>query len=596
MVILGIHDGHDASAALMVDGKIVCAVQEERFSGLKGDYGYPSKSIQYCLQQVENNVGVIDLVALSASKLNPVLSYLKRNANFSVTDWVQEQTDFWHPLKFHGTQVNYLKIFDTKNFIFDKYYNYDGLLDGYMSENDMELFLQRRVNHISNNLEIPKNKIVVTNHENNHKCYALFSSKNRQRDVLILTSEGIGDQYNGTVSIYQNGEIKSLCDMEENHLGHFYQYITLILGMKPNQHEYKVMGLAPFSNEYEAMKAYEVLRKYFTIDGLEVKFASKPKDMYFTIKDQLSHCRFDGIAAGMQLVLENVLCEWVTSCIKETGVSDVVFAGGVAQNIKANQKIAMLPEVSSFFVPPAAGDTSNSIGACFQAAYLSKIEGSKQIKIQPLDTVYLGTDIEKERTLNTIEKYSDILKDFTVLNDIGNFEIAEALFNGKIIGLMRGKMEFGLRALGNRSILANPSDPKTLNRINFQIKNRDFWMPFTPSILEERQDDYFYNPKNLDCRFMTQAYESVPEKRHAFIAAIHPADFSVRPQVVCKATNESYHALICEFERLSGEGVLLNTSLNLHGMPVARDVEEGIHTFLNSKLDALIVGEIGIFR
>jgi len=157
-------------------------------------------------------------------------------------------------------------------------------------------------------------------------------------------------------------------------------------------------------------------------------------------------------------------------------------------------------------------------------------------------------------------------------------------------------MEFGLRALGNRSIIADPSDPLIVARINRKIKNRDFWMPFTPSILEERAADYIKNPKDLYCPYMTMAFDSIPESQTSFIAAMHPADKTVRPQLVEKKKNAEYYDLIQEFEKLTGRGVILNTSFNLHGKPVVAGPKEAIYTFRNSGLDALLLGSTLILR
>lgn len=590
MYILGIHDGHDASAALMKDGEIIAAAQEERFSDLKGDYGYPKYAIEFCLENAGITAESLDTIALSSKISNPVLTYLKRNANFSVTNWVEEQELYWKPLMFENRQVEYYSLFKDKVKTYDKYYDFTGLLTGYMDADAMETFLQRRIGHIASTLEVDKNKIVVTNHEMNHKSYALFASPFRNQDVLILTSEGIGDKYNGTVSVYKNGAIEELCNMTENHLGHIYQYVTLMLGMKPNQHEYKVMGLAPYSNTYEADKAYWVFRKLLKVDGLEIKFDQKPADLYYSIRDELKDCRFDGIAGGAQKFLEETLCTWVANCVEATGIKTVVMAGGVAQNIKAMKAISELECIENVFTPPAAGDTSNCVGACYNIAYQKQLD-----VIRPLSNIYLGPAYGTE-AIETALAEEGIERAFTVKRKIGNTEIARLLADGKIIGLMRGGMEFGLRALGNRSILADPSNPLTLDKINQKIKFRDFWMPFTPSMLDYRAKDYIVNDKNLYSPFMTMAFESVEANRHAFPSAMHPADKSVRAQIVEEEKNPQYYYLIKEFEKITGHGVVLNTSFNLHGKAVVLGPKEAIYTFKNSGLDALVMEDFLILR
>lgn len=594
--ILGIHDGHDASAALMIDGEIVAAAQEERFSGLKGDYGYPKKSVDFCLEQCGITREAVDYVSLSSSCSNPVLTYIKRNANFSVSDWVEEQEKFWKPLKFDNVKVNYFDIYKNKDYTFDQYYNFDGILSGYMTKEEMEEFLKRRIDFTASDIGISKERIIVTNHEGNHKSYALFGSPFRNEPVLILTVEGIGDEFNATVSVYREGEIETLKNISECHLGHLYQYITLVLGMKPAQHEYKVMGLAPYSNKYETAKAYKFFRKILKVDGLDIVFDERPKDLYYSLRDGLMDCRFDGIAGGLQKFLEDILCEWVENCIKHTGIDNVVLAGGVAQNIKAMKSISELDCVNDIFVPPAAGDTSNSVGACYNLAWQQSeksYEGQKSIK--PLTNIYLGPEFTND-DIEELIKSEKVEDEFEVRRNISNDDIAEMLENGLVIGLMRGRMEFGLRALGNRTILADPYNSLILDRINQKIKFRDFWMPFTPSMLDYRADDYIKNPKNLYSPFMTMAFDSVVENRDKFPAAMHPADKTVRPQIVTKEMNPRYYGLLQAFEKRTGRGILLNTSFNLHGKPVVLGPEEALFTLKNSDMDALVLEDIMIVR
>lgn len=596
-LILGIHDGHDCSAALLKGGEIVAACQEERFSGLKGDYGYPRESIHYCLRHAGVTGKDLDGVALSGASLNPVLSYLKRNANFSVSDWIKEQDSFWKPLKFEKRQVNYLDLYrDHPKFRFDKYYDFEGMLSGYMSAEEMGMFLNSRTKMIVQDLGVDKHKIHVLNHETNHKCYALFASHFRNEPVLVLTSEGVGDKYNATVSVYRDGRIETVANLLENHLGHIYQYVTLILGMKPAQHEYKVMGLAPYSNDYETNKAYNVFKKYLKVEGLEVKWDQRPADLYFTVRDELKECRFDGIAGGVQKFLEERLCDWVRNCVNHTGVRKVVFGGGVAQNIKANKSISELPEVDDLFVPPAAGDTSNSVGACYQLYYAMMPKTYEaHAYLKPLKHVYLGPSFTTQESAAVVRAELDDAR-WQVIENVTNAEIARRLARGEILGCMRGRMEFGLRALGNRSILADPSKSDTIDRINAKIKFRDFWMPFTPSMLAYRAKDYLKNPKHLRSPFMTLAFDSVPDARHAFPAGMHPADKTVRAQILDEEANPRYFDLIREFEKITGHGVILNTSFNLHGLPVVLGPKEAVYTLKNSGLDGLLLEDMLIVR
>ena len=597
MLILGIHDGHDCSAAVMKNGRTIAAAQEERFSSIKNDSGYPTRAIEFCMKQAGITAADLDIVALSSFWLNPILNYVKRYATFSVQDWVDEQTLFWKPKLLEGKNPCYLDVYKDRGLQVDAKYNYDGIIRGYGDSEEAKVFLERRLDYVSAALGVERDRIHVKNHEQCHKCYALFGSPFRNEKVLILTAEGLGDDYNGTVSVYDNGEIFSLCNMKQNQLGVVYRFVTLMLGMKPFQHEYKVMGMAPYANSYETRKAYEVLRNIFQVDGMEIKFKDKPADLFFAIRDALLGCRFDGMAGAVQQMLEEILCQWVSNCVAESGVRKVVLAGGIAQNIKAMKCVSELSCVDDIFVAPAAGDTSNSVGAAYLAHY-DTIEKSYESheSIHPVTHVYLGPEYSRDEIEEAISNEPDLDDRFEIYRDFDNAALAKRLAEGNIFGLMRGRMEFGLRSLGNRSILADPTNANVTDKINQMIKFRDFWMPFTPSMLDDRADDYIQNPKGLRSPYMTMAFESVEANRGDFVSAMHPADKTVRPQIVKEADNPNYYGLLKEFEKLTGRGVLLNTSFNLHGMPVVLGPKEAIFTLLNSGLDGLVMEDVLILR
>lgn len=595
-VILGIQEAHDASAALMVDGRIVAAAQEERFTGLKGDYGLPVHAITACMKQTGIKREQIDEVALSSHAWNPVLTKIKRNANFKVSDWVKEQREFWYPKIFEQREVNYYDLYkDCPDFVYDSIYPMDHLLKGYMNPKEMEQMAQIRIQMVSDQLGIPREKIRFVTHEDCHTYYAYFASPLRGK-LLVLTSEGIGDYSNGTVSEFSESCRTEIARAKENHLGHIYQYITLILGMKPAQHEYKVMGLAPYANIKELEKSYAVFAPVLKVDGLNIVFDKKPGDLYFHFRDALEGHRFDGIAGGLQKFLEDILCAWVRNCVAHTGLKRVCFAGGVAQNIKACKSIGELPEVEDLYICPASGDTSLPIGACYYSMweYAKKTNQSYEI-LKPVDSMYLGPEFLENDVQQFIETDTSVKK-YSIIKHVTPEEIAIRLAGGHVIGRCCGRMEFGLRALGNRSILADPREATMVRKINDAIKFRDFWMPFTPTILAERQTDYIINPKNLKCPHMTMAFDSTPLAKKELIAALHPADLTMRPQILKESDNPAYYAIIKAFETQTGVGGILNTSFNLHGDPIVLGPKEAVYTFENSALDDLLLGNYLISR
>ncbi len=589
-VILGIQEAHDASAALMIDGTVVAAAQEERFSGLKGDYGFPRHAIDFCLKEAGISPSEIDGVALASHHWSPFLTKLKRNANFSVQDWVKEQTDYWYPKIFEKRDVVCYDLYkDREDFSYEDVYP----LDAYIRKNNLtdeekEEVRQIRIATVAKLVGVSKEKVFTVTHEDCHVYYSYFASPMRG-DVLAFTAEGIGDYSNGSVSIMSEKGKQELASTRDNHIGHIYQYITLLLGMKPAQHEYKVMGMAPYANSYETKKSLEVFKGILKVDGLNVTFDKKPKDLYFHFRDALQGHRFDGIAGALQLFVEDLLCEWIENAIAKTGIKRFVFAGGVAQNIKACKRLMEIEAVEEMYICPAAGDSSVSIGACYHAMWEHLNKAGKSMEcIKPIENFYLGPCFDEKQTRAVLEE-EGVFERYQVTEGVDPAVVARKLAEGKVLGRSSGKMEFGLRALGNRSILADPRKAETINKINSAIKFRDFWMPFTPTVKAGRADDYIINPKGIRSPFMTMAFESTELARKDYPAALHPADFTMRAQILEQDANPEYYAIIDEFEKLTGVGALLNTSFNLHGDPIVCGPKEAIYTLDNSDLDGLIL-------
>ncbi len=589
-ILLGIHDGHDCSCCLMINGKIVYAAQEERFTKLKNDYGFPKKAIENCLKYTGVKTNDISNVALGTNYLNPVLSKLKRNANFSIENWIEEQDLFWSPKIFKKKKVSYWDIFkNNKKEFHDKHYNYKGIIKSYMSKNEMNIFRQRRIEKIAEFLKIDEKKVKIVTHEDCHKYYAYYFF-GHNKDGICVTAEGIGDYSNGSVSTIKKNKIKEISHNTENHLGHIYQYITLLLSLKPTHHEYKVMGLAPYASEYEVAKCYKVFSEVLKIKNLNVVFNKKPKDLYFHFKEKFRYSRFDGIAGGLQKFLEVTLEKWFTNIVKKTNLKNIYFCGGVAQNIKAGLYLSKNNKINKIYIPPAAGDTTISLGAAYKLRHNHCIENKLDINknIKEIENLYLGNEIYDDDLKKYINK-NKLQKKYKIKLNVTVKEIAKELVKGNIIGRCSGRMEFGLRSLGNRSILCDPRYYKNIHKINSKIKKRDFWMPFTPTILDIDFKKYCKNPKNLESRFMSMAFDTTKKGQDSLQAAIHPADFTARPQMLRKKDNLEYYKIIKEFRKLTGVGALLNTSLNLHGLPVVENIKDAFNVFNKSDLDILII-------
>ncbi|MBF0162933.1 MAG: carbamoyltransferase [Magnetococcales bacterium] len=585
MIILGIHDGHGASAALLVDGKLVAAMSEDRPTRQTTRSGFPFHAVEGVLRLAGITMAQVDRIALATRRLPPKYFFIPRE-NFSIADFWREQTHYWKP-RLEGTgKPVYTEVFahreDPSRRIYD-----ESLI---AHEDDAEGMLKARLKHLQAYSGLPVERISVHDHHTCHAWYGYLAQSARRDDTLVFTTDGGGDGCNGTVwEARARGPLRELHRDSRCNIGRIYRYATLLLGMKQFEHAFKTMGLAPYANEKYGRLAYEVYASTLRNDGLGFSYATEPTDHFFWFKERLEGIRFDGIAWGVQKRTEELLAKWVRNGVTATGIADVVLTGGVAMNIKANKVIWELPEVTSLFVPPGSGDESISVGAALIVATSHPtVEAERVEAIAPFDTPYLGdafSDAEAERAIAT----GGIPEGCRVRRaDAG--DVADILARGEVVARCTGRWEFGPRALGNRSILANPRDSGVVREINEMIKQRDFWMPFASSILAERSDDYFVNPKRLDARYMTLAFDSTPLGREEMISGLHPYDFTSRPHVVFPEVNPGYHALISAFEARTGIGALLNTSFNLHGEPMVAGPEDAVSTFVRSGLRHVWIG------
>ena len=589
MIILGISESHTCTAALSVDGEIVAAVSEERLSRRKGEMGFPEKAISYCLQHIPSH-RKLDRVCLSVNALPPYTLMISRAHKFNIRDHINAQHEYFKPMLIGGdsnntANRNYFGPLIENADLSETNYLWDRFKPSFHRTDDIEKFREIRFNTIVKYTGIDRKDIIYNDHHKCHAAYAYYASPFRKKDALVLTMDGIGDGVNCTVSVVKNDKINEILRTDKCTIGKHWRYITLLLGMKPEEHEYKVMGLAPYAKEYMSKEVESIFNEHLIVDNIDFKYKSKPTDLYFYYKEILEGHRFDAIAGGLQSFTEKIIQEWVANCVNHTNIRRVVFSGGVAMNIKVNKVVAEMPEVEEFFVAPSGGDESLALGTCF-------FENAKNdINNKPLQNIYIGpffSDNEIEMALQGHQ--------FKIIRNVTNKELAQFLAEGNIIARCVGKMGFGARALGNRSIIANPSKWETVEKINDKIKFRDFWMPFTPTILSDRIKDYVCNPKGFLSPYMTIAFNTTDLAKRDLKAAIHPKDKTIRPQVLEKEHNPEYYDLIKEFEKITGIGGLLNTSLNLHGEPVVCSPVDAVHTFVNSELDILLINNYLICR
>lgn len=591
MNILSVYWGFPSCAALYQNGRLTRAVSEERFSRHKNDERFPLESIRHCLDGVPGGLGGLDHLAIAGAS-HSYWYALKRKSSWSITDYVTEQREFWYPKLIEGKDVQpstYLSDrFDYAQYpaeFWEESRTNQELIDNFDTHYVPEI--------ITEAVGIDPEKVSVIDHHRCHAYYGYYTSDFRtEKDgpVLSLTIDGWGDGCNATIYRFnEDGTAKRLHTTQNAFIGRIYRYATLILGMKPNEHEYKVMGLAPYCKEPIWRSAYEVFASTLCVDGIDFKWKEKPTDSYYWFKERLEGCRFDGIAAGLQHWTEELITGWVRNVVKEFGIDTVCLSGGVAMNVKANGMVGSLEEVNRLHIPGSAGDDSLALGAAYAMAEdIGRESGAWDSRtIHPQPHLYLGPEpakTDEEALVNRLDT-----NQYEVTSQYTPKQVAEALKDGLTIARCAGMMEFGQRALGNRSILADPVHLDVVPKINQAIKNRDFWMPFAPIIMDTAAPKYLVNDKGHASPFMTLAFPTTDEGWASLPAGCHQSDHSARAQILERSVNPELYAILEAFEQETGRGALLNTSFNLHGYPIVNTVEDAMYVFENSGLDILLL-------
>ena len=587
--ILCVSISHNASAALMHNGKVVIAVQEERFERVKNFYGYPFKSIDYCLSSAGITGEQLAYIAYTSESFSGLEVKAKRTVHFSLSDWHDYYGDMYFGQKIRGNQD---KVLAYKKYLRDdpkfqksvEYFNFDYLNDEKYLLNislDVEMFQFEQARQLSSHLKIASSRIEFLDHHTCHAFYSYFGSPFRGKPCIILTLDAWGDGRNQTVWRVIDDVPTIIADSKENDIGRVYKMATLLLAMKPDEHEFKVMGLAPYAKKKYVEDALAILNDLSKVSGMRILNKTRPKDLYQFLMKGWRDSRFDNIAGAVQLYTENLVKELVRNIINETGIRKIVISGGISMNIKMNKVLSEMSELESLYVCASGGDESLSIGGC----YFINEQKNNSPSI-PLETMCIGFDISDDFESYNFDSYQD---SYEVNKLVTHYDVAELLRQGDIVGVIRGPAEFGARALGNRSIIANPALSSSVQRINEAIKNRDFWMPFALSIMEEHSDEFLVNPKGILSPFMTIGFDTKAENYEKIIAGTHPYDRSVRPQIVSQKFSPEWHSLLSSFYCLAGVPALLNTSFNLHGEPIVNDINDAIKTFSLSGLDHLLI-------
>jgi carbamoyltransferase len=581
MRILGINYSHNATVAVLENNKIVFCVSEERLNRLKNSFGFPSKTVKLAFEKFGN----FDFIVLNSRRASSFKELEKFNFKpIRYIDYIPKiiSLDIKTFLRFVLWKLNknlYGKIFEFRHkmnlFLNNKKSDFEKIY----------LFFKKEYN-------IDRDKIILLDHHTAHAFSPAFNFELNKK-FLVFTSDGEGDGISSTVSIIKNGEIEMLYKSSVyNSIGGLWFNLTAFMGLKPLEDEYKIMGLAPYSKIDKALKVAEKFKKSISLNkNGEFENVGVPAGSFpFFILDNFFMERFDNLAGGIQLFTEEIICNWIKYWINKTGIHDIALSGGLFMNVKLNQRISELKEVENIFIMPSAGDESAAIGCCFYGYKKYCEENNLPFNPQPFTHLYLGLEYSNEDIKKTIKDLKLESKYKVKFYEDIEKEVAELLAQNEIVARFSGAMEFGARALGNRSILSNPSNYDNVRIINEMIKQRDFWMPFACSILEEDQHEYIENPKNIYAPYMIITFNTTEKGRKELKAGIHPYDFTIRPQIVRKEWNPKYHYLISEFKKLTGIGGVLNTSFNLHGEPLVCSPEDAVSTFERSGLKYLALG------
>ncbi|MEP1305805.1 MAG: carbamoyltransferase [Balneola sp.] len=594
MNILGISAFyHDSAACLIQDGKIVAAAQEERFTRIKHDAAFPENAVKYCLEHSGLSIDEMDAIAFYDKPflkferlLETYLSFAPKGVRSFVSAipvWLKEKM--------------FLKklIYDSLKEIED----YD--------KSDVTLLFPEH--HLS------------------HAASAFYPS--RFEEVAILTIDGVGEWATASICHGKGNEIKILRELKFPHsLGLLYSAFTYYLGFKVNSGEYKLMGLAPYGNpESELLQDYitkiksELVdiredgsiwlnQKYFDYaTGLRMVKDRKWEELFgFPRREdevELEQHEAD-LALAIQMVTEEIVILMAKEAKKLTGAKAICMAGGVALNCVANGKLQNEGIFDDVYIQPAAGDAGGAVGAALAAQYIY-FEDKRALETpDSMQGAYLGPDFHKIDVERPLRKFKPV---FNELKGSELYEkVAEILDNGNVVGWFSGRMEFGPRALGGRSIIADPRRVDMQKKLNLKIKYRESFRPFAPSVLAEHASDYFDMKSDSPYMLLVQpvkeeirntlpdGYNEMPlrEKlaieRSEFPAITH-IDFSARIQTVHKETNSEYWNLINAFKERTGCGLVVNTSFNVRGEPIVCTPEDAYRCFMNTEMDYLVIGE-----
>ena len=598
MKVLALQLEKSSGCALMIDGEIVFSSSEERFTRIKSDSLFPKRSIKAALEYGKIKANELDKILICSKEVSLYISLVNLYSSLSVKDQLRMMKLYWEPKLIENKKRSFLyflkdkiqfkrypfnskqaKIFPFLRKNFKHKIDQNDQKKPFQSSKDAKIVSNFFKSIICDYLKVDQKIIEHVDHHTCHAAYAFFGSPIRHRNSLVFTADAFGDYLSGTISKYVKKKnilkrVKSYSHTQFQ-LARIYRFVTIYLRMLGDTHEYKVMGLAPYYDGFRYKEVEKVFERMQKVRGVNLVFNRNIKNIFYYLEKELFSYRFDYIATALQNFTEKILVKWFQNSLSKFGGSHITFSGGQSMNVKANYQISKIKKIKKIFVCGSGTDDTLPIGACYD--YASK----NKKKTIPLKNMYLG--INADYKINDLKKFSK----YKITKVTNIKQVLNCLIKHQIIAVCRNRAEMGQRALGNRSILADPRFVQNIQKINNAIKQRDFWMPFAPVILSEYQKKLIKNPKNLESPHMTFAFETTKFAHKNLTAAIHQADKTARAQILKKIHNKDLWELINLFYKKTGVPGLLNTSFNLHGYPIVNSIFDAKKVFEKSDLSAL---------
>jgi len=595
MKILGISAFyHDSAAAIVIDGKVFAAAQEERFTRKKQDESFPVNAVKYCLEEASVKIDQLDAIVFYDKPMLKFERLLETYYGFApkgfasfvvaIPVWLKE------------------KVF-LKKIIFDK--------------------LKEVQNYDKHKL-----KLLFTEHHLSHAASAFYPSQFEK--AAILTIDGVGEWATASICYGEANKIKILKELRFPHsLGLLYSAFTYYLGFRVNSGEYKLMGLAPYGIPgSESVDRYVKLIKENLVDlkpdgsiWLNQKFFSystglrmvpdKKWAKLFGFKRRLPEDKIEqyhcDLAYSIQQVTEEIIFAMASHVKELTGAENLCLAGGVALNCVANGKLLLNDIFSEIYIQPAAGDAGGALGAALAAYHLYFENERIPVKGDSMSGSFLGPEYTNHEVERAVKAYDAIYSCYNDFEELAH-QTASLLAEGKVVGWFQGRMEFGPRALGNRSILGDARNREMQKKLNLKIKYRESFRPFAPSVLAEENKNYFdinvdspymllvANVKKSRLKDLPENYFGLPLMERLYIErsevpAITHIDLSARIQTVHKDTNPRYWGLIDSFRKLTGCGLIVNTSFNVRGEPIICSPDDAYRCFMRTEMDYLVIND-----